>query len=118
LDILFPPMHLNASNEHGSPAMTYIDRLDAEWEDEGFLGKLRRGIFAAEEAARFLKFQGGIEIPEGTMVPKRAISLFWYLPGFLLWQRERIAERGGNLETFDRFVTDVHNTLEAVLGVP
>jgi hypothetical protein len=98
--------------------MTYVDQLDAEWADEGFLGKLRTGAFAAEDAARFLTFLRGIDIPDGAMVPKRAISLFWYLLSFLLWQRERVAERGGNLARFDRFVTEVHNTLEAVLGVP
>jgi hypothetical protein len=98
--------------------MMYVDQLDAEWDDGGFLGKLRRGIFDADDAARFLKFLRGIEIPDGAMVPKRAVSLFWYLPSFLLWQRERVAERGGNLETFDRFITDVHNALESVLGIP
>ena len=98
--------------------MTYVDQLDAEWADEGFLGKLRTGAFAAEDAARFLTFLRGIDIPEGALVPKRAISLFWYLPTFLLWQRGRVAERSGNLETFDRFVTEVHNTLERVLGTP
>jgi hypothetical protein len=98
--------------------MAYVDQLDAEWGDEGFLGKLRTGAFPAEDAARFLALLRGIDIPEGALVPKRAISLFWYLPSFLLWQRERVAERGGNMETFDRFVTEVHSALERVLGIP
>jgi len=98
--------------------MAYVDQLDAEWGDQGFLGKLRIGAFAAEDATRFLTFLRGIDIPEGALVPKRAVSLFWYLPTFLLWQRDRVAEQGGNLETFDRFVTEIHNTLDRVLGIP
>lgn len=46
------------------------------------------------------------------------LSLLWYLPSFLTWQRERVAEKGGDINAYAHFVTDVHNTLEEVLGVP
>ena len=98
--------------------MTLVDQLDGEWDTEGFLGQLRTGTFVPEHAARFLAVLRGIEIPDEAMVPKRALSLLWYLPSFLAWQRERVAEQGGDIVAFDRFVTEVHNTLEEVLGVP
>lgn len=98
--------------------MTIVDQLDAEWGTEGFLGQLRTGVFAQENAARFLGLLNSIDIPDESMVPKRALSLLWYLPSFLVWQRERVIEQGGDIAAFDRFVTDVHNTLEDVLGVP
>jgi hypothetical protein len=98
--------------------MTYVEQLDEEWAADGFLGKLREGVWSAGDAARFLTFLRSIEIPDGALVPKRALSQFWFLPSFLSWQRDRVAERAGNAEAFDRFVTEVHNVLEDVLGVP
>lgn len=98
--------------------MTFVEELDAEWDAEGFLGQLRVGKFLPESASRFLLLLQRIEIPDGAMVPKRALSLLWYLPSFLAWQRGRVIESGSNVTDFDHFVTEVHNTLENVLGVP
>jgi hypothetical protein len=52
------------------------------------------------------------------MVPKRLVSLLWYLPSFLAWQTERIAEKDGDRAAYERFVTEVFNALEQALGVP
>jgi hypothetical protein len=98
--------------------MTFVDQIESEWDSEGFLGKLRIGNFIPEEALRFLQILRSIEIPDGSHVPKRVVSLFWCLPSFLIWQRDRVAEKGGDIKVYEHFVTEVHNTLEAVLGVP
>jgi hypothetical protein len=34
------------------------------------------------------------------------------------WQRERVAEKGGNIEELDISITKIHNLLEEILGVP
>lgn len=95
-----------------------IERLEAEWDTGGFLGQLRLGKFAPDGAAHFLDLLGQIDIGKDEAVPKRALSLLWYIPSFLAWQRERVEERGGNVDAYSRFVTDVHNRLEEALGVP
>ena len=98
--------------------MQFVEQLDYEWSEEGFLGSLRTGTFLPTDAARFLSLLRGIRIPDDALVPKRALSLLWYLPSFLMWQSDRVAARGGDGVAFDRFVTDVHSVLEEVLGVP
>jgi hypothetical protein len=95
-----------------------IERLEAEWGSDGFLGQLRLGKFTSEGAARFLLLLREIDIDEQVAVPKRALSLLWYLPSFLAWQRERVEEKGGDMNVYAHFLTDVLNTLEDVLGVP
>jgi hypothetical protein len=96
----------------------FLDELDTEWDTDGFLGQLRQGTFVPARASRFLQTLKRIDIPDNAMVPKRALALIWYLPIFLSWQRERVVEKGGNVAEFDSFVTEVHNTLEQVIGVP
>ena len=54
--------------------MSYVDQLDAVSQ---FLGKLRTGLRDT------LLTSDGYRFPSA-VVPKRAISLFWYLPSFLL----------------------------------
>jgi hypothetical protein len=98
--------------------MTIVGQLDADWDTDGFLGQLRTGAFEQGNAARFLKLLRSIDIPEDAMVPKRVLSLLWYLPSFLVWHRGRVTEQGGDIAAFDLFVADVHNALEDVLGVP
>lgn len=51
------------------------------------------------------------------MTPFHRLNDAWGPKGFL-GRRERVAEQGGDIKAFDGFVTDVHNTLEDVLGVP
>jgi len=97
---------------------TIVSRLEAEWDVDGFLGNLRQGSFAFEPAQRFLSFLKEIELDDEELIPKRLLSLLWYLPSFLEWQKERIEKQGGDAVAYARFVTEVQNTLEDVLGVP
>lgn len=95
-----------------------IERMEREWDVDGFLGNVRTGIFSISDADQFLAFLRSIEIEEDALVPKRIVSLFWMLPSFLEWQKQRVREAGGRGEDYDRFATEVQNTLEKVLGVP
>jgi len=74
----------------------FIEQLDREWELDGFLGRVGVGQFAEEEAEHFLKLLRGLHVEENALVPKRLLSLLWYLPIFLIWQRERVALAGGD----------------------
>lgn len=95
-----------------------IEWLENEWDADGFLGKLRMGHFSATEGERFLSALRSIEIGQDELIPKRLISLIWYLPSFLEWQRERVVERGSDKYQYVQFVNSVVNALEDSIGVP
>lgn len=94
-----------------------LQKLEACWDCDGFLDHVRRGTFDPEEGAEFHSLLQSIELPEESLIPKRLLSLLWYLPSFLEWQKERVAEKG-NGETYEKFVAHTLNILEEVLGVP
>lgn len=95
-----------------------VIELDVAWDDGGFLEGLRRGVYAPSEGQRFLALLSSVIIEDDEMIPKKLLSQIWYLPSFLEWQAERIAAAGKNLEDYRRFITEIHNTLERVIGVP
>lgn len=95
-----------------------ISDLDALWDDDGFLGRLREGVFQPNEGLQFLSFLRSISLYEDENVPMRLVALLWYVPSFVGWQRDRVAEHGGDTAAFARFVTEVHDAMETVLGVP
>jgi hypothetical protein len=92
--------------------------LDLQWDSEGFLGQLRDGHYVPDAGRDFLELLKQIEIKENDLIPKRLVSLLWYLPIFLLWQADRIYESGGNSTEYKLFVNQVTNILEDRLGVP
>src|ERR1700734_3834223 len=94
------------------------ERLEHEWDVDGFLWNIRQGRFSLDDGKKFLSFLKQIEIDDNAQIPKRLLSLLWYLPPFLEWQKERVGERSGNQAEYGRFVTEVYNALETVLGVP
>jgi hypothetical protein len=94
-----------------------IDRLETEWDDQGFLGQLRQGQFDAEHAKNFLELLRSIIISDDELLPKRLVALLWYIPSFLSWQTERV-QPNVNAKDYLQFCTDAHNILESVLGFP
>lgn len=95
-----------------------IEQLEKEWDTSGFLGAIRDGQFVVKDSMNFLEILKSINLSNSDNVPKRLLSMLWYLPSYLQWQRERVSETGGDLEAYDRFITKVHNILEDALGVP
>ena len=95
-----------------------IEDLEREWDTDGFLYEVRQGKFTTSDGDRFLALLNRINLDEADSVPTRFVSLVWYLPSFISWQRERVEELGNDVAAYDRFVTQVQNTLEAVLGAP
>ncbi|WFU83266.1 hypothetical protein QA645_11145 [Bradyrhizobium sp. CIAT3101] len=95
-----------------------IEQLETEWDENGFFDRVRNGDYHAVRGQAVLTVLRAIKIGDEDVVPKRLVSLPWYLPSFLSWQSERIAEKGGDRAAYKRFVTEVEITLENVLGVP
>jgi hypothetical protein len=95
-----------------------IEKLDAAWDSDGFLDNIRHGYFDPEAGKAFVSLLKTVYIGDEELIPKRLLSQLWYLPSFLEWQKERVAETSGVLNDYKRFIVDVHNSLEIVIGVP
>jgi hypothetical protein len=95
-----------------------IEAIENQWDTDGVLGKIRTGEFNSEAGKELINLLEQINIDDDSLVHKRLLTILWYLPTFLIWQRERIDEKSKNVSEYDHFVTGVHNTLENVLCVP
>jgi hypothetical protein len=95
-----------------------VQALEEAWDTAGFLGMVRTGCYVRAEGEKFLQLLRSIELQPDACIPGRLVALLWYLPSFLEWQKPRIAEKGGDVQSYARFVTEVHNHLEELLGVP
>lgn len=92
--------------------------LERQWDDGGFLDAVRGGVFDREAASGFIESLRKVSIEED-LVPKRLVSLLWYMPLFLNWQAERVTEISDvSSSSYRQFVTAVENVLEDVIGVP
>lgn len=95
-----------------------IASLESEWDNSGFLGRLREAKFNENEADDFVFFLHNIRINESD-IPCRLVSLLWYLPNFLNWQKERLVNaRVINDSQYEKFINQVDSALESILGVP
>ena len=97
----------------------WIADIESEWSPEdGFLWKLRQGQFELETCRRVLEKLTTISIePEGT-IPKRLVSLLWYIPLFMGWQVGRVEEGGADPVAYQRAVAEITNEIERLLGTP
>lgn len=95
-----------------------VARLDAEWDTDGFFDRVRNGDYDDTRAKDILRILRAIDLKEEELLPKRLVALLWYLPSFIGWQVERVIEKGGDSAAYQRFATEVFNTLEEVLGTP
>lgn len=61
-----------------------IDALEKEWSPEdGFFWSLRQGQFSPGAFERALNTVSGIRIDEDAILPRRIVSLLWYIPIFM-----------------------------------
>jgi hypothetical protein len=96
-----------------------IKSLENEWSKEGgFLGLLREGTFSEDALLRLLQLLDRIDFGGQEVIERRLVSLMWYIPRFMEWQKERLEENGISSERVDAAITEVENRLEEILGVP
>ncbi len=92
--------------------------LEALWQTEtGFLWQVRQGRFDTREFERALDTLSSISL-EGDPLPRRLVSLLWYIPLAMHWQGQRVHEKGGDAERYGRAVAALTNEVERILGVP
>lgn len=94
------------------------EALEVEWDIEGFFDQVRNGVFDPKRACHVLGLLREIDVDDSQVLPRRLVSLLWYMPMFLGWQLQRVEEKGGEIASFERFILDVQNILEEVLGTP
>jgi hypothetical protein len=97
----------------------WIRSLETEWSKrEGFLGKAREGNFDKRQTDAFVTTLESIELSEESTIDRRLVALLWYVPGFLRWQKERVADKGGDIVAFEQLINRVQGVVEDILGVP
>jgi hypothetical protein len=93
--------------------------LESLWlPDTGFFWRVRQGHFDPTEFEHALRTVKAISIREDSDLPRRIVSLLWYIPLFMHWQTERVRERGGDSAAFERAATAMTTEVERLLGVP
>jgi hypothetical protein len=93
-----------------------IARIDAEYDrDDGFIGRLRSGIYDPDGANRLLTVLNEIELGDGP-INRRLVSLLWFMPLIVGWQKPRLQAR--DAELVEGLLNQIVNILQRVLGVP
>jgi hypothetical protein len=95
-----------------------IPELEKLWDFEGFFGRLRQGDYDKNGVGMVEQLLGTIQVDDGTALPRRFVSMTWWIPTFMEWQVERVEERGGDVEQLKRDVVRLRNVLDSLLGVP
>jgi len=96
-----------------------VSRLEHEWDyDLGFFGPLRRGSFDRSSLESLLEILEAAAVEQSESINRRLVSLLWYMPLFMQWQRDRVKELGGDLAEFDAATNHVQSIVERLLGVP
>ena len=98
---------------------TTIKALELEWDlEHGFLGGIREGNFKSERLERLISILEAVELSSSTKLEKRFVSLTWYIPIFLMWQKERYIEQGKDAIEIDQAFNRLEEILEKKLGIP
>lgn len=95
-----------------------IARLEAFWDFDGFFGLLRRGHFDASQVDQLEHLLRSVYVDDESVLPRRFVSLTWWIPTFMGWQLERVGEMGGDTEQLARDTVRLRNAIDDLLGVP
>jgi hypothetical protein len=108
-------------SEPADEARLLCTRLEAEYDlDQGFLGRLRQGQFDPMGLDRLVCLLRSIDFGEAVLLNRRVVGLLWMIPTMMMWQLERVAEQGGDIEALRRGINQVQEILASpsVLGMP
>lgn len=96
-----------------------IDLLVKEWDrPDGFFGQLREGHLDKAGIERVADILDSIRLNDNVPINKRIISLIWYIPLFMEWQKERVEESGEDMREFEEAINRLQSIVEDILGVP
>lgn len=96
----------------------FISQLESTWDvDSGFFGKLRQGIFDKELYNEFIQLLRIFSFEDEELISSRIVSLLWYIPLFMEWQKERV-QKTISIDEYNILKTTIENELERILGIP
>ncbi len=76
------------------------------------------GSFDPEGLRRLEALLKSIDLEDSPTIDRRLVSLLWYIPLFMIWQKERFNKRGEVPPSLGRGIGEVEAALETILGVP
>lgn len=94
-----------------------IHELEQLWEQSGFFGQIRFGIFDEDHAERVIDLLSDLQLT-GNYINRRIVSLIWYMPLFLEWNRERVVNAGGSDAEYRVVANRIQAVIEGILGLP
>lgn len=95
-----------------------IEDLDQCWDyDNGFFGQLKQRVFDRKLFEKVITILRGIHFEEDEDIPRRVVSLLWYIPLFMEWNAEGVSSQIPSDE-YNNCKTLIENELERILGVP
>jgi len=94
-----------------------IEALEEAWGDEdGFIYRLRMGEYRPQFAAELVALLRAITAEGEDLLPRRLVSLLWFLFPFLEWNACRVDP--GTVADIERVKREVEGELIRILGVP
>jgi hypothetical protein len=99
--------------------VTLEDLLEKEWaEPDGFFFRLRQGDFDSSRADAITDSIKAMNLNQDAPLPRRLVSLSWFIPLFMTWQRDRVIEKTGESALIDSSIQRMTSALETLLGTP
>lgn len=96
-----------------------VEELERFWEpDDGVFWRLRQGNLDPQGLESVAARLESIEVAEDTQLPRRFVSLVWFIPIFMEWQRDRVREQGGDMQEFAKLQNRLTGVVQRLLGVP
>ena len=97
----------------------FIKDIESEWEaEEGFFWKVRQGDFEEAQAHRALSKITAVPGLTDQLIPRRLVSVLWYVPLFMEWQIDRVRANGGDIAEYTIAINKFTAEIERILGVP
>ena len=97
----------------------WIRDIEPSWElPAGSLYRLRQGDLDAAGLDAMIEVLRSIDVPDDADLPKRFVSLIWFIPTSMEWQLERVIENGGSADALRVKIQEVRNEVDRILGLP
>jgi hypothetical protein len=96
-----------------------IREMETHWDlPDGFFYRLRQGDYDPHGAKKVEQTLKSFVVNDETLLPRRLVSLTWWIPLFMEWQRDRVKDAGGDNAALDGDIMRLRSMLDSVLGVP
>ena len=95
-----------------------LPELEKLWDFDGFFSRLREGDYNKDAVAQVEQLLKAIQVDDNSTLPRRFVSMTWWIPTFMEWQVDRVAEKGGDIVQLKDDIVRLRNALDTLLGVP